>query len=153
MAVQIVTFVLGAVFALGLQFLAARLSLMREQARESWIRRLNSYQDFNTAAIGLAELWQAGGAIPATQIWDAVLRARKAAYDAALYDAAHPHLTTQMRELSDELVRFTNDGDRDHEKLERFIKSARAIWDDFADSDPALQRTSGTRWNRRRRSC
>jgi len=52
MAVQIVTFVLGAVLALGLQFLAARLGLMREQARESWIRRLNSYQDFNTAPSG-----------------------------------------------------------------------------------------------------
>jgi len=149
MAVQIVTFVLGAVFTLGLQFLSARLGLMREQARESWVRRLNSYQDFNTAAIGLAELWQAGAALPAPQIWDAITRARKAAYDAALYDAAHPHLTTQMRELSGELVRFANDGDRDHEKLEGFIKLARAIWDDFADSDPALQQASGTRWIRR----
>lgn len=148
MAVQIVTFVLGAVFTLGLQFLSARLGLMREQARESWVRRLNSYQDFNTAAIGLAELWQAGAAIPEPQVWDAITRARKAAYDAALYDAARPHLTTQMRELSGELVRFAN-GDRDHEELEGFIESTRAIWDDYAGSDPALQQASGTRWIRR----
>jgi len=136
------------VFTLALQFLAARLGLIREQARESWIRRLNSYQDFNTAAVGLADLWRAGAAIPEAQVWDAITRTRKAAYDAALYDPGRPHLTTQMRELSGELVRFAS-ADRNHEELDSFIESTRAIWDDFARSDPALQEASGTHWIRR----
>ena len=53
MAMQLVVFVLGALFTFSLQFLTARLGLLREKARESWIRRLNSYQDFSTATVGL----------------------------------------------------------------------------------------------------
>lgn len=106
---QLVIFVLGALFSLALQFLAARLGLLREQARESWIRRLNSYQDFSTAAVGLAELWLAGADVPESQVWEAITHARKAAYDAALYDETRTQLTSRMRDLSGDLVRLASE--------------------------------------------
>ncbi|MDP8942790.1 MAG: hypothetical protein M3N16_01510 [Actinomycetota bacterium] len=146
MATALTTFVLGALFGVALQFLAARLALMREQARESWIRRLNSYQDFNTATVALAELWQAGVDVPKSHVWDAIAHARKAAYDAALYDKDRPTLTRRMRDLSGELARLSSEPRRDRTALEQVIAEAEAIWDEFARSDPALQEGSRPRW-------
>lgn len=146
MTAQLVTFVLGGLFGLTLQFLAARLGLLREQARESWIRRLNSYQDFNTATVALAELWQANIDVPESHVWEAIAHARKAAYDAELYDDKRPHLPRRMRDLSGELARLSSESRRSPEALERVIAEARAIWREFAKSERSLDETARPRW-------
>ena len=40
------SFSLGVIFALFLQWISYRLSFRKDQRREYWIRKLNSYQDF-----------------------------------------------------------------------------------------------------------
>lgn len=146
MAMQLVVFVLGALFTFALQFLTARLGLLREKARESWIRRLNSYQDFSTATVGLVELWQTGATIPDAEVWKAIAQARKAAYDAALYDEARTHLTSRMRAMSTDLVRFASESTPDQAELQSVIDDARAIWDEFTASERALREAAGPRW-------
>jgi len=60
MAGQLVIFVLGALFSLVIQVLASRMALRRDQRKESWMRRLNSYQDFYQSTSQLLDLWRAG---------------------------------------------------------------------------------------------
>lgn len=146
MAEALITFALGAIFGVVLQFLAARLALIREQAREAWMRRLNSYEDFTTATVALAELWQAEVDVPESYAWDAIAHARKAAYDAALYDNDRPDLSRRMRDLTTELARLSVERGRDAGDLEHVIDEARAIWLEFAPAEHVLEEASRPRW-------
>ena len=150
MWVELTTFVLGGIFAFALQFLATRLGLLREQARESWVRRLNSYQDFTSATVGLAELWKAGIEVPPAHAWDAITQARKAAYDASLYDGEHPALTSRMQRISADLVRLAPPDNRDRDELQGVIDAANGIWLEFAAFEQALRLPARSSWLARR---
>lgn len=110
------------------------------------MRRLNSYQDFNAATVALAELWQAGVEVPESQTWEAIAHARKAAYDAALYDHNRPKLSRRVRDLSTELARLSAEPRHDAKALEHVIPEARAIWAEFAAEERVLEEASRPRW-------
>jgi hypothetical protein len=138
MWIQLITFVLGALSALGLQFLSARLAFRREQMRESWVRRLNSYQDFTTASRSIVELWHAGAEVPPDQAWSVITRARKAAFDAGLYDPGHREQTERMASVTAELVRLASSDRRPDGELDEVLAATRAIWAEFAHREPSL---------------
>ena len=100
-----ISFFIGAVFALFLQWLSSRLTYRREQRREYWIRKLNSYQDFSQNTTQLLLLLASRIKVPESHFWDAITLARKAAYDAAFYDLGHPKRTERMMQITEELIR------------------------------------------------
>lgn len=104
METGLLIFVLGAVFAVGLNVFISELTLRREKRKEAWIRRLNSYENFYRAMTGVIDLLAAGVRVPEAKLWEAVGDARKSAYDAASYDPTHPERTSRMQELTLALI-------------------------------------------------
>ncbi len=101
-----ISFIFGAMFALVLQWVSYRLSFRKDQRREYWIRKLNSYQDFyqhTTQIIGLLDLKVS---IPENVYWQSITLARKAAYDAEFYDRTHHERTTKMKNITLDLIRL-----------------------------------------------
>lgn len=139
MVVQLVIFVLGALFSLVIQVLASRMALTRDQRKEGWMRRLNSYQDFYQATSQLLDLWRAGIDVSEDRSWDILMAARKAAYDAAVYDPERRHLAERMQVLSVELLRLADDDQRDPERLNELAIESQAILDAFVERETALR--------------
>lgn len=139
MAVQLMTFVLGALFSLVIQVLASRMALTRDQRKESWMRRLNSYQDFYQSTSQLLDLWRAGIDVSEDRSWGILMAARKAAYDAAVYDPDRHDQAERMQVLSVELLRLAQDDQRDPEHLNQLVAESRAILDAFVDGETALR--------------
>jgi hypothetical protein len=153
MAVELITFVLGALFAVVIQVLVSRMTLARDQRKESWMRRLNSYQDFYQSTSQLLDLWRAGIDVSDDRSWDILMTARKAAYDAAVYDPDQRDQAERMQALSVELVRLAQEDQRDPEQLNQLAAESRAILDTFIAGETALRllRSSGrARWIERR---
>ena len=104
MSLEVLIFLLGQLSAVALQLLVSRLALRREQRKEAWIRRLNSYENFYRASTQLIDLFQANVEVPQSSAWESIADARKAAYDASSYDPGNPGRTARMREVSLDLV-------------------------------------------------
>lgn len=100
------SFLVGAVFALFLQWLSSRFTYHREQRREYWIRKLNSYQDFYQNTTQLLVLLGLRIKVPETHFWNSMTLARKAAYDAAFYDLGHPERAVRMEQITEELIKY-----------------------------------------------
>ena len=100
-----ISFLIGACFALFLQWLSSRLAYRREQRREYWIRKLNSYQDFHQNTMQLLILLESRIKVPETHFWNSITLARKAAFDAAFYDLRHPKRTERMGQITEWLIR------------------------------------------------
>lgn len=139
MVVQFVIFFLGAAFSLVIQVLASRLALMRDQRKEGWMRRLNSYQDFYQSTSQLLDLWRAGIDVSEDRSWGILMAARKAAYDAAVYDPEQRHHAEQMQVLSVELLRLVRVDHRDPEHLDQLVAESQAILDAFFERETALR--------------
>lgn len=98
------SFILGAIFALMLQWVSYSLSFRKDQRREYWIRKLNSYQDFYQYTTQIIELLDSKVSIPENVYWQYISFARKAAYDADFYDMTHPERTNKMKNITLNLI-------------------------------------------------
>ena len=133
-----ISFLLGAIFALFLQWVSYRLSFKKDQRREHWIRRLNSYQDFYQHTSQLIGLLKSKVSIPDSVYWQSISLARKAAYGAAFYDRSHPERTDKMKAITLELVRLLQQNNPDTEKLERLPKQIEEIQTNFYGEEKLL---------------
>ncbi len=109
------------------------------------MRRLNSYQDFYQSTSQLLDLWRAGIDVSEDRSWGILMAARKAAYDAAVYDPDRRHQAERMQALSVELLRLAQDDQRDSEHLNQLAAESQAILDAFIEGEAALPllRSSG----------
>lgn len=83
------SFVLGACFALALQWVSYKLAVKKEKEKEIWIRILNSYQDFYQNCmqiLNLIEQYKHNGWPLKKEAQPFINAARKAAYDAVYFD-------------------------------------------------------------------
>lgn len=126
----VVSFAFGAVFGLFLQWLSHRLALRREMAKEYWIRKLNSYQNFYQYVTQLLDLLLSGVSLPEEILWQSISEARKAAYDASFYDVAHRDRTERMIDITRRLVQLHSVRDED-EKLRNLRQNVQEIYREF----------------------
>ena len=99
-----VSFILGAIFALALQWISYRLAFKKDKRKEYWIRKLNSYQDFYHHPSQLVDLIDMESKIQGDVFWQSIFAARKAAYDARFYDLSNIELANEMIEITQELI-------------------------------------------------
>jgi hypothetical protein len=134
MVVQLLIFALGAIFSLFVQLVASRLALARDQRKESWMRRLNSYQDFFQSTRQLLDLWRAGIAVSEDRAWGILLVARK-----AVYDPERGELAQRMQALSVDLLLLVDSDPRDPEQLDRLAAESEEVLGAFLESEPSLR--------------
>lgn len=139
MSLEVLIFLLGQLSAVALQLLVSRLALRREQRKEAWIRRLNSYENFYRASTQLIDLFQANVEVPQSSAWESIADARKAAYDASSYDPGNPGRTARMREVSLDLVRLSQAEQRSTDTLDRLRNEAEQIRTSFYGSLRGLE--------------
>ena len=113
-----ISFILGAVFALVMQWVSYRLSFRKDQRREYWIRKLNSYQDFYQHTTQLIGLLGSKVSIPDNVYWQSISLARKAAYDASFYDISHPERTDKMKAITIDLIQILQSNKQERERLQ-----------------------------------
>lgn len=101
-----ISFILGAVFALALQWISYYLAFKKDKRKEYWIRKLNSYQDFYQHATQLIDLMELETQIPTDVFWQSISAARKAAYDAKFYDLSNVEQANKMIEITRKLIRL-----------------------------------------------
>ncbi len=126
-----ISFILGAVFALAMQFISYRLSFKKDRRKEYWIRKLNSYQDFYQHTTQLIGLLGSKVSIPDNVYWQSISLARKAAYDAAFYDISHLERTDKMKTITLELVRILQSNAQAPERLQPLQKQIEDIQSNF----------------------
>lgn len=126
-----ISFVLGAIFALGMQWVSYRLSFKKDQKREYWIRKLNSYQDFYQHTTQLIGLLGSKVSIPDNVYWQSISLARKAAYDAAFYDISHSERTNKMKAITIDLVQILQSNEQEKERLQLLQKQVEEIQANF----------------------
>lgn len=137
-----VSFVLGALFAFLLQWVAYRLSVRKDQEKEYWIRKLNSYQDFHHHASQLIELVDSGVVIPEDVYWQSISLARKAAYDAGFYDRSRPKRTAKMKAITIDLIRLLNQRTAGLPISSQILAEVDGIKDEFYREEKLLGKTS-----------
>ncbi len=133
-----ISFLLGAIFALFLQWTSYRLSFRKDQRREYWIRKLNSYQDFYHQTTQLVDLLKAKSSVPDNVYWQIISSARKAAYDAAFYDISHPKQTDKMKTITLRLLQILQSKNPDLEKLDKLLKQIEEIQNNFYKEEKLL---------------
>ncbi len=126
-----ISFILGAIFALVMQWVSYRLSFRKDQRREYWIRKLNSYQDFYQHITQLIGLLGSNVSIPDNVGWQSISLARKAAYDAAFYDIMHPERTDKMKAITLQLVQIIQSNKQERESLQILQKQVEEIQANF----------------------
>ena len=126
-----ISFILGAVFALVMQWVSYRLSFRKDQRREYWIRKLNSYQDFYQHTTQLIGLLGSKVSIPDNVYWQSISLARKAAYDAAFYDISHPERTDKMKAITLDLIQIFQSNKQERERLQILQKQVEEIQANF----------------------
>jgi len=129
---------LGAIFALVLQWISYRLALKKDQKREYWIRKLNSYQDFYQHTTQLIELLASKVSIPDNVYWQSISLARKAAYDAAFYDRSHPERTGKMKGITLNLIQILQSDNPDPQSLKMLLKEIEEVKADFYREEKLL---------------
>ncbi len=133
-----ISFLLGALFALFLQWINYRLSFKKEQKKEYWIRKLNSYQDFFQHTMQIIGLLKSKVSIPENVYWQSISLARKAAYDAAFYDTRHPQRTEKMKDITLELIQMLKTDGQNMEKLDELAEYITEIHRDFYQEEKLL---------------
>jgi hypothetical protein len=130
------SFVLGAVFAVVLQWISARLAFKKDREKEYWIRMLNSYQDFYQHTTQVVDLLKAEIQIPEHVYWQSLTLARKAAFDASFFDREHPERTRTMQTITLELIRCLCGKDSSVSELRGIEERVESVRLDFQRSVP-----------------
>lgn len=133
-----ISFIFGAIFALVLQWVSYRLSFRKDQRREYWIRKLNSYQDFYHHTTQLIGLLNSKVSIPENVYWQSISLARKAAYDATFYDRTHPERTEKMKVITLELIKLYNSNKEQSDILSSLAGQVDGIIEEFYKEEKLL---------------
>jgi len=126
-----ISFILGAIFALVMQWVSYHLSFRKDKRREYWIRKLNSYQDFYQHTTQLIGLLGSKVSIPDNVYWQSISLARKAAYDAAFYDISHPGRTDKMKTITLDLIQILQSNKQEKERVQMLQKQVEEIQANF----------------------
>lgn len=102
----IISFFSGLLFSLFMQWMSYRLSFKKDQKKEYWIRKLNSYQDFCQHMNQLSDLLRTGIVVPDNIFWQSISLARKAAFDAEFFDCIHPDRPKEMQKITNSLIKI-----------------------------------------------
>lgn len=133
-----VSFLLGTIFALVLQWVSYRLSLRKDREKEYWIRKLNGYQDFHHQMTQLIELLESDVQIPENVFWPSISYARKAAFDAVFYDRAHADRTERMKTITVNLIKLFNTKKYSKQDLDKLHKEVEEIRAEFYLEETSL---------------
>lgn len=137
-----ISFILGAIFALVLQWVSYRLSFRKDQRREYWIRKLNSYQDFYHHVTQLIDLLDSKVNIPENVFWQSISLARKAAFDAVFYDITHSSRTEKMRTITLNLIGLFESKEYAKDNLQKLRKQIEEIRTEFYKEEKLLIKES-----------
>jgi len=133
-----ISFLLGAIFALVLQWVSYQLSFRKDQRREYWIRKLNSYQDFYHHVTQLIELLDSKVKIPENVVWQSISLARKAAFDAVFYDRIHSSRTEKMKSITLRLIGLFETKSYSADDLQKLRKQIEEIRTRFYEEEKLL---------------
>jgi hypothetical protein len=131
---------LGTIFALILQWVSYRLSFRKDQRKEYWIRKLNSYQDFYHHTAHLIELLGSKVSIPDNVYWQSISLARKAVYDAAFYDKTHLNRTDKMKAITLQLIEISKSEERNQKYLNSIAKQIEKMIEEFYHEEKFLSK-------------
>lgn len=132
------SFVLGSIFALLLQWVSYRLSFKKDQKKEYWIRKLNSYQDFYQHTTQLISLLQLNVSIPENVYWESVMLSRKVAFDAAFFDIGNHSRTEKMQDITIDLIAVLQSSNHNKGELERLQYQVEEIQQSFYKEEGIL---------------
>ena len=130
-----ISFILGAFVSLLAQWISYRLSFKKDQKREYWIRKLNSYQDFFQHTNHIIGLLRNGISIPDNVFWQSVSLVRKAAFDAEFYDWANPNRPKEMQDITDLLIKAYQTNNKRSEDFDIIGKKIEAIQLQFYEDE------------------
>jgi hypothetical protein len=137
-----ISFLLGALLSLFVQWISYRLSFKKDQKKEYWIRKLNSYQDFCQHINHLADLLRTGILIPDTVFWQSILFARKAAFDAEFFDWSSPERPKEMQGITNSLISLFQSKNYDSEVLNDINQKIERIILQFYEEEKLSWKTS-----------
>ena len=123
-------------------WISYRLSFKKDQKREYWIRKLNSYQDFCQHTNQLIGLLRAGFSLPDNVFWQSILLARKAAFDAEFFDWAYPDRAKEMQAITDSLINLFQTKSIKSEAIETISKQIKSIQLQFYEDEKLSWETS-----------
>jgi dipeptidase len=130
-----ISFILGSIFALLLQWVSYHLSFKKDQKKEYWMRKLNSYQDFYQHTTQLIALLRSNVSIPENVYWQSIALARKAAFDAAFFDTGHRQRTERMQDVTVALITALQSSNRSQENLETLHSEIEGIQQSFCEEE------------------
>src|SRR5205807_9208985 len=119
------------------QWVAYRLSFKKDQKKEYWMRKLNSYQDFYQHTTQLLGLLRSNVSIPENVFWQSIALARKAAFDATFFDPRHLKRTERMQDVTLGLISML-DASRSADKLETLQVEVEDIQRSFCEEEGIL---------------
>ncbi|MDP3670522.1 MAG: hypothetical protein WA191_12070 [Telluria sp.] len=137
-----VSFVIGVAFSLLAQWISYRLSFKKDQKKEYWIRKLNSYQDFHQHVNQLIGLLRTNTAIPENAFWQSISLARKAAFDTAFFDWKNPERAKQMENITHGLINAYQGKTLGDKILNKFAEEAQGIQYAFYEDEKRSWKTS-----------
>jgi len=133
-----ISFILGAFFGIVYQWISYILSFRKDQRKEYWIRKLNSYQDFYHHTTQLVDLLRSEVKIPEALFWQTISFARKAAYDADFYDLLNSQRTESMKKITIDLIYLYQSGTMNNDNLTKLMEKIRKIQITFYNEEKLL---------------
>lgn len=133
-----ISFILGASFGIFYQWISYFLSFRKDQRKEYWIRKLNSYQDFYHHTTQLIDLMNSELKIPENLFWQTISSARKAAYDACFYDLLNSNRTEIMKKITLDLISIYQLGNIHKDNLNEIMIKISQIQISFYNEEKLL---------------
>jgi hypothetical protein len=140
------SFILGALFGIFYQWISYLLSFRKDQRKEFWIRKLNSYQDFYHHTSQLIDLLRLEVKVPEDIFWQAISSARKAAYDASFYDLSNLNRTENMKKITSDIVIIYQSGTTNMENLAELKEHIGKIQESFYNQENLLLKEAFKNW-------
>jgi predicted house-cleaning noncanonical NTP pyrophosphatase (MazG superfamily) len=140
------SFILGAFFGILYQWISYLLSFRKDQRKEFWIRKLNSYQDFYHHTSQLIDLLRMEVKVPENIYWEAISSARKAAYDASFYDLSNLIRTEKMKKITSDIVNIYQSETTDMENLAELMEHIEKIQESFYNQENLLLKEAFKNW-------
>lgn len=140
-----ISFILGVAISLLVQWISYRLSFKKDQKKEYWIRKLNSYQDFYQHVNQLVGLLRINTSVPDNVFWQSISLARKAAFDAAFFDWENPERPKQMEHITQALISAYQGKTLDDKMLNMFAEETQNIQYAFYEDEKRSWETSHLR--------
>ncbi len=141
-----ISFILGAFFGIFYQWISYLFSFRKDQRKEYWIRKLNSYQDFHHQTSQLIDLLRSEVKIPENIFWQAISSARKAAYDASFYDLSNLNRTENMKKITLDIINIYQSENTNMQNLIEIMENIEKIQESFYNQENLLLKEAFKIW-------